>query len=76
MFKFIKSGLLALATVSITGCVAVPVDSGYYSPPPVHYAPPAFYGPSVEIGIYRGPGFRHAPPAYHRHYRHHSYHHR
>lgn len=53
---------LALLTLGTTlcGCVAVPIDQGYYAEPPVYYepapvyyGPPAYYyGPSIGIGIY------------------------
>ena len=52
-------GVSALALLS--GCVAVPVNSGYYdapgpvyAAPPVYYGAPAYYGPSIGIGIYGG----------------------
>lgn len=57
------------ALAALSGCVAVPVDAGYYEPasvvyvpPPVvygprfYYGPPAYYGPSVRFGIYGGRG--------------------
>jgi hypothetical protein len=53
----------AFALLSLGGCVAVPVDSGYYGPAPaygpppaVYYSPPVYYGPSIGIGIYGGRG--------------------
>ncbi len=58
--------LLAVLGV-LGGCVAVPVGPGYYAGAPGHYAPayyrpPAYYGPSIGIGIGvhgGGHGFRH-----------------
>jgi len=61
----IVSGLTALG-----GCVAVPVQSGYYEQgpavyapapavyvaPPVIYGPPVYYGPSIHFGIQGGRG--------------------
>ena len=51
---------LAMLTV-LGGCVAVPVGPGYYggppgyyAPAPAYYAPPAYYGPSIGIGIVGG----------------------
>jgi hypothetical protein len=59
--------LIAVTTlVALSGCVAVPVEPGYYEPavvyvpppayygPRVWYGPPAYYGPSIRFGIYGG----------------------
>jgi len=50
----------------LSGCVAVPVQPGYYEPAPVvyvptpaYYGPPVFYGPSIRVGIYGGGGHGH-----------------
>ena len=56
---FVVSALALLALLG--GCVAVPVNSGYYGGSPGYYAPPVYYGPSIGIGIFggrRGHGFR------------------
>ena len=56
--------MFAVSTLAIlAGCVAVPVDSGYYGGAPGYYAPryyapPALYAPSFSIGVFRG-GHRH-----------------
>ena len=49
------------ALAALGGCVAVPVGPGYYggssgyqAQAPAYYAPPAYYGPSIGIGIYGG----------------------
>ena len=59
--KLIRLTFLVSALILLSGCVAVPVNSGYYgsgpviyAPAPVIYAPPVFYGPSIGIGIYGG----------------------
>jgi hypothetical protein len=53
--KLIKVTFVVSALALLTGCVAVPVNTGYYEPPPVVYAPPAYYyGPSIGIGVYGG----------------------
>ena len=53
--KLIKSLFVVSALAFLGGCVAVPVNSGYYEPAPAYYAPPAYYyGPSIGIGIYGG----------------------
>ncbi len=59
--KLIRLTFLVSALAMLSGCVAVPVNSGYYDaapavyvPAPVIYAPPVFYGPSIGIGIYGG----------------------
>lgn len=52
--------IIASALAVLGGCVAVPVDSGYYAPapayygPPVYYGPPAYYGPSIHFDFYGG----------------------
>jgi len=65
--KLIKVTFVASALALLTGCVAVPVNSGYYDPAPVVYAPPAYYGPSIGIGIYGG---HRGPRGYGRGHRH------
>jgi hypothetical protein len=59
--KITKLTFVALAIALLSGCVAVPVNSGYYAPAPVYatpapvyYGQPAYYGPSIGIGIYGG----------------------
>lgn len=53
--KLIKLTFVVSALVLLSGCVAVPVNSGYYGSEPVYVAPaPLFYGPSIGIGIYGG----------------------
>jgi hypothetical protein len=58
--KPIRLALIGSALALLGGCVAVPVDSGYYGAGPGYYAPaPAYYGapyyvPSIGIGIYGG----------------------
>ena len=60
--KLIKVLFVASALALTGGCVAVPVNSGYYdsapvyvAPAPVYYgAPGYYYGPSIGIGIYGG----------------------
>jgi hypothetical protein len=57
--KAIKLIFAAGALSALAGCVAVPVQSGYgyYDPAPAYYyGPPAYYGPSIGIGIYGGGG--------------------
>ena len=60
----IRVTLIASAMAVLGGCVAVPVDRGYYGQPHGYYgAPyyePAYYGPSIGIGIFGG-------SRYHRH---------
>lgn len=50
------------ALAALGGCVAVPVDGGYYEPAPavVHVPPPVYYGPRVYYGppVYYGPSVR------------------
>ncbi len=53
----IKVMLIVSVLAALSGCVAVPVHSGYYESAPVVYVPaPAFYGPSIQFGIYGGRG--------------------
>ena len=52
------------ALAALSGCVAVPVQSGYYEPAPVvyapaYYGPPVYYGPSVSFGFYGGRSYGH-----------------
>lgn len=63
MKKSVKAVLIVSALAALGGCVAVPVQSGYYEPAPVvyvpapvYYGPPAYYGPSISFGIYGGGG--------------------
>jgi len=62
--KPIRLALIVSGLAVVAGCVAVPVDSGYYGEPrgyyggyygpaPAYYVPP-YYGPSIGIGIYGG----------------------
>jgi hypothetical protein len=74
--KLVKLTLVVSTLALLSGCVAIPVDSGYYdSPGPVYVAPaPAYYGPSIGIGIYRGyRGHRHGYRGYSRGYRGHGH---
>ena len=65
--KLIKVTFVVSALALLTGCVAVPVNSGYSEPAPVVYAPPVYYsGPSIGIGVYGGYRGR---PGYGRGYR-------
>ncbi len=55
----LKKAILALTVLlALSGCVAVPVgpayDYGYYPTPVPYYYGPAYYGPSIGIGIYGG----------------------
>ena len=52
--KLLKVTFVASTLALLSGCIAVPVNSGYYEPAPVVYAPPVYYGPSIGIGIYGG----------------------
>ena len=59
--KSIRAMLLASVLAGLGGCVAVPVDPGYYAGPPVYvarpapyYAAPAYSGPTIGFGIYGG----------------------
>jgi hypothetical protein len=56
--KLVRTTFIAAA---LGGCVAVPVNPGYYgeapgyyAPAPGYYAPLAYYGPSIGIGINGG----------------------
>lgn len=43
--------LIVSAFAALGGCVAVPVQPGYYEPAPVVYVPaPAYYGPPLVYG--------------------------
>jgi hypothetical protein len=64
MNKPVQLIVIVSALTVLGGCVAVPVQPGYYEPAPVVYVPaPAYYGPSISFGIYGGGG------GGHRHYR-------
>lgn len=57
--KMIRVSFVVSALAILAGCVAVPVDPGYYAGPPAYYAPgyyapPAYYGPAFSIGIFGG----------------------
>lgn len=59
--KLVRVTFVLSALAVLSGCVAVPVgpgyyggSPGYYEPAPAYYAPPAYYGPSIGIGIYGG----------------------
>jgi hypothetical protein len=59
MKKPVQLILIVSALTVLGGCVAVPVQPGYYDPAPVVYVPaPAYYGPSISFGVYGG-GHRH-----------------
>jgi hypothetical protein len=45
---------LALAGAFLSGCAVYALPPGGYGGP--YYAPPAYYGPSVGIGVYGGYG--------------------
>ncbi|MGV3628546.1 MAG: hypothetical protein ACO1PN_12770 [Betaproteobacteria bacterium] len=65
MNKPVQLIMIVSALTVLGGCVAVPVQPGYYEPAPVVYVPaPAYYGPSVSFGFYGGGG-----GGGHRHYR-------
>ena len=65
--KPIKVLPIESALAVLVGCVVAPVEPGYYAgpqvyavPAPVYYRAPAYYGPSVRLGIYGGRGgYRH-----------------
>jgi hypothetical protein len=60
MNKPVQLILIVSALTVLGGCVAVPVQPGYYEPGPVVYLPaPAYYGPSVSFGFYGGGGGGH-----------------
>lgn len=64
MNKPVQLIVIVSALTVLGGCVAVPVQPGYYEPAPVVYVPaPVYYGPSVSFGFYGGGG------GGHRHYR-------
>jgi hypothetical protein len=59
--KLLKLAFVASALISLGGCIAVPVNSGYYGaapvygpPAPVYYGPPLIYGPTFGFGFYGG----------------------
>lgn len=53
----VKVIFMVSALAALSGCVAVPVHSGYYESAPTVYVPaPVFYGPSIRFGIYGGGG--------------------
>ena len=53
----IKVMSIIAALAALSGCVAVPVQPGYYEPAPVVYGPPVvYYGPAIRFGIYGGGG--------------------
>jgi hypothetical protein len=57
--KTIKVTFLAAMLALLGGCMVVPVapgPPGYYAPGPAYYSAPAYYGPSIGIGIYGGGG--------------------
>ena len=59
IMKIFKVMFVVSALALLAGCVAVPVDGGYYGGAPGYYAPryyapPAFYAPSFSIGVVRG----------------------
>ncbi len=62
----IKLMIAVAALTVLSGCVAVPVQPGYYepatvvyAPAPAYYGPPVYYGPSVRFGFYGGRGHGH-----------------
>lgn len=60
MNKPVQLIVIVSALTVLGGCVAVPVQPGYYEPAPVVYVPaPAYYGPSVSFGFYGGGGRGH-----------------
>ena len=53
MKKPVRVMLIVSALAALSGCVAVPVQPGYYEPAPVVYVPaPVYYGPSIRFGFY------------------------
>lgn len=61
MKKPVKVMLIVPVLAALSGCIAVPVQPGYYEPAPVvyvpapvYYGPPVFYGPSISFGFYGG----------------------
>ena len=47
----IRVTFVVSALAMLGGCVAVPVDSGYYAGSPGYYAAPAYYGPSIGVEV-------------------------
>jgi hypothetical protein len=57
--NIIKVTFVLSALAILAGCVAVPVEPGYYGGPPgyyppAYYPPPAYYGPSFSFGFFGG----------------------
>jgi hypothetical protein len=60
MFMKRLTALLNASVLAVLGgCMVVPVNPGYYAVPhgyaapgPVYHGAPAYYGPSVGVGIY------------------------
>jgi hypothetical protein len=59
--KLLKMTFVLSALAFLGGCIAVPVNSGYYDaapaygpPAPVVYGPPVIYGPTIGFGLYGG----------------------
>lgn len=62
MNKPARIALTLVALSALGGCVAVPVEPGYYEPAPVIYVPaPAYYGPVIRFDVYGGGGRHHRP---------------
>lgn len=63
MKQTVRVLLIVSAFAALGGCVAVPVQPGYYEPAPVvyvpapaYYGPPVYYGPTIRFGFYGGYG--------------------
>jgi len=55
MKKPLKLMLIVTLFAALGGCIAVPVQPGYYEPAPVVYVPaPVYYGPAISFGFYGG----------------------
>ncbi len=55
--KMIRVAFLVSMLAVLGGCMVVPVNPGppgYYAPAAGYYSAPAYYGPSIGIGIYGG----------------------
>jgi len=59
--KPVTAIFIALVLAALGGCMVVPVHPGYHvgapayaAPGPVRYGAPAYYGPSIGVGIYGG----------------------